>query len=177
MFFKYFFQAKNGKQQSSEVAVMLKISSIKKLSARKSAPIALLDWYDLNQELILVLERPEPCKDLQAYCQENGGSLVEEQAKVNHLCVCVCVLYTHVEVTAVSPHWELLSISGLLQIILKQLVDTARDLEENNIFHRDIKQQNILIETSSNTPRARLIDFGLSCFFTKRSSYNVFFGK
>lgn len=92
MFFKYFFQAKNGKQQSSEVAVMLKISSIKKLSARKSAPIALLDWYDLNQELILVLERPEPCKDLQAYCQENGGSLVEEQAKVNHLCV--CVLYT-----------------------------------------------------------------------------------
>lgn len=85
------FQAKNGKQLSSEVAVMLKMSSRKKLSVKKSAPIALLDWYDLDQELVLVLERPVPCKDLYEYCQDNGGSLVEEQAKVNALSVCVCV--------------------------------------------------------------------------------------
>lgn len=55
----------------------------------KSAPVALLDWYDLGQELILVLERPVPCKDLHEYCQDNGGSLVEEQAKVNSVCVCI----------------------------------------------------------------------------------------
>lgn len=73
---------------SSEVAVMLKMSSKNKLSETKPAPIDLLDWYDLDQELILVLERPVPCKDLYAYCQDKGGFLVEEQAKVNSLCVC-----------------------------------------------------------------------------------------
>lgn len=62
------------------------------------------------------------------------------------------------------------------QEILKQLVEAAAELESKQIFHRDIKVENILIETSSDVPRARLIDFGLSCFFKQRSHYSVFYG-
>ncbi|XP_067106422.1 serine/threonine-protein kinase pim-2-like [Osmerus mordax] len=46
------------------------------------AAVALLDWYELDQELIMVLERPVPAVDLFDYIQERGGFLAEDQAKV-----------------------------------------------------------------------------------------------
>ncbi|RVE72072.1 hypothetical protein OJAV_G00058190 [Oryzias javanicus] len=60
------------------------------------------------------------------------------------------------------------------KIIMKQLIHTAIDLEERNIFHQDIKTDNILIQTSSDVPRARLIDFGLSCMAEKDAMFRVF---
>ncbi|XP_071321606.1 serine/threonine-protein kinase pim-1-like [Trachinotus anak] len=131
-----------GKELSVEVAIMLKLSAEKRGSAGTSAPVSLLDWYDLDQELILVLERPVPCEDLLNYLEINGGTLKEKEAK----------------------------------IVLKQLVHAATELQNKRIFHRDIKLENILIETGSDVPRVRLIDFGLSCFFKKRSVYRVFYG-
>ncbi|XP_070759975.1 ribosomal protein S6 kinase alpha-5-like [Enoplosus armatus] len=125
-----------------EVAVMIKIASGAARSVGESAAISLLDYYDLDQELILILERPVPSSDLLKYIEVNGGSLPEEGAR----------------------------------LILKQLVKAARELQSKNIFHRDIKVENILIETSSDVPRLRLIDFGLSCFTKKTSSYRIFYG-
>ncbi|XP_072231763.1 serine/threonine-protein kinase pim-1-like [Leuresthes tenuis] len=133
---------KNGRQISVEVAVMLKVESSTASSVGHSAPVSLLDWYDLQQELILVLERPMPAEDLANYIEEHGGSLQEDEAK----------------------------------IIIQQLVDAAVHLKQNNIFHRDIKVENILIETGSDVPRLRLIDFGLSCINKKTSIYRTFYG-
>lgn len=65
----------------------------------------------------------------------------------------------------------------VFQIILKQLFDAAHELQHQRIFHRDIKVADILIETGSNVPRVRIIDFGLSCFFKDKSTYRVFYGK
>lgn len=65
----------------------------------------------------------------------------------------------------------------LSQDILKQLIEAAKELEDKHIFHRDIKTLNILIETGSDVPRIRLIDFGVSCFCKKRSRYHTFSGK
>ncbi|XP_053180443.1 serine/threonine-protein kinase pim-1-like [Scomber japonicus] len=127
----------NGNQLSVEVAMMLKLRS-----AGHSAPVSMLDWYDLDEELILVLERPVPAVDLYEYIEANRGPLQEEEAK----------------------------------IILKQLLDATVKLQEEHIFHRDIKVENILIETGTDVPRVRLIDFGLSCFFKKRSRYSAFYG-
>ncbi|XP_034395567.1 serine/threonine-protein kinase pim-1-like [Cyclopterus lumpus] len=131
-----------GRQLSVEVAVMLRLQEETRGSVGASAPVALLDWYDLGQELILVLERPVPAVDLFHYVEGNGGSLPEEEAK----------------------------------IILKQLVDAAVDLQEKHIFHRDIKVENILIETGSDVPRVRLIDFGLSRFVKKGALYRQYYG-
>ncbi|CAK6970694.1 serine/threonine-protein kinase pim-1-like [Scomber scombrus] len=118
-----------GNQLSVEVAMMSKLRS-----AGHSAPVSMLDWYDLDEELILVLERPVPAVDLYEYIEANRGSLQEEEAMTR----------------------------------LKQLLDATIKLQEEHIFHRDIKVENILIETGTDVPRVRLIDFGLSCFFKKR---------
>ncbi|XP_037609799.1 serine/threonine-protein kinase pim-2-like [Sebastes umbrosus] len=131
----------HGNTLSVEVAILLKLAAKTSGSAASSAPVSLLDWYDLEQELILVLERPVPCMDMATYIWLKGGSLQEEEAK----------------------------------IILKQLVDALIDLEDKSIFHRDIKAENILIETGSEVPRVRLIDFGLSCFVKRGASYRVYY--
>nr|XP_046254494.1 uncharacterized protein LOC124064246 [Scatophagus argus] len=84
-------KGQNGKQLPSEVAVMLKLQAGKTGLSGESAAVSLLDWYDLDQELILVLERPVPCMDLLRYVRGNGGALHEEKAKVSCSSECVCV--------------------------------------------------------------------------------------
>ncbi|KAM6898029.1 serine/threonine-protein kinase pim-1-like [Lycodopsis pacificus] len=64
---------------STEVAVMLKLKETFNVT---SAPVQLLDWYTLDQELILVLERPVHATDLHAHINNNGGPLEEDAAKV-----------------------------------------------------------------------------------------------
>lgn len=66
-----------------EVAVMQKLTAGTTGSVGASAPVSLLDWYDLGQELILVMERPVPSEDLLKYTEFNGGTLQEEEAKVS----------------------------------------------------------------------------------------------
>ncbi|XP_030582102.1 serine/threonine-protein kinase pim-1-like [Archocentrus centrarchus] len=62
------------------------------------------------------------------------------------------------------------------KVILKQVIEAVKELEDKNVFHRDIKTDNILIESGSDVPRVRLIDFGVSCFCNERSRYSVFCG-
>ncbi|CAJ1057064.1 serine/threonine-protein kinase pim-1-like [Xyrichtys novacula] len=47
-----------------------------------SAAVALLDWYDLEEELILVLERPVTCMDLHCYVLETGSHITESEGKI-----------------------------------------------------------------------------------------------
>uniref|UniRef100_G3NWT2 Serine/threonine-protein kinase n=1 Tax=Gasterosteus aculeatus aculeatus TaxID=481459 RepID=G3NWT2_GASAC len=69
----------DGKQISIEVAVMLKLAAD---SDGTSPHIRMLDWYKLDKELILVLERPMPAVDFYNYLRRKGGFLREEAAKV-----------------------------------------------------------------------------------------------
>uniref|UniRef100_A0A8C2XNE1 Serine/threonine-protein kinase n=1 Tax=Cyclopterus lumpus TaxID=8103 RepID=A0A8C2XNE1_CYCLU len=135
-----FHEDSDGLQIPMEVAVLRKLEA---QSEQHSASIDLLDWYVVDQELILVLERPMPAVDLFDYIQDKGGYLKEKEAK----------------------------------IIMKQLVDAAIDLQEKHIFHRDIKTENLLIETGMKLPRVRVIDFGLSCFSEEDDVYSTFYGK
>lgn len=61
-------------------------------SVGQSAAVSLLDWYLLEDELILIMEKPASCSDLFEYLIANGGSLEERQAKVqmveDFFCVC-----------------------------------------------------------------------------------------
>ncbi|XP_027860630.1 serine/threonine-protein kinase pim-1-like [Xiphophorus couchianus] len=120
----------NGRKMAMEVAIMLKLSNLTTSSSGQLAMVSLLDWYELEEELLLVMERPMPSEDLFVYLDEHEGCLNEEEAK----------------------------------IILKQLVEATIQLQDANIFHRDIKVENVLIKSSSEGPQAYLIDFGLSCF-------------
>ncbi|KAL0180283.1 hypothetical protein M9458_025725, partial [Cirrhinus mrigala] len=44
--------------------------------------IQLLDWKDLGEYYIMVLERPVPCEDVFDFMQRHGGSVDEETARV-----------------------------------------------------------------------------------------------
>ncbi|XP_041653184.1 serine/threonine-protein kinase pim-1-like [Cheilinus undulatus] len=123
-----------------EVAIMQKLTSRQEVG--QSAAISLLDYCDLKDELILVLERPIPAMDLYDYMEGRGEPLNEEESRQ----------------------------------MLKQLVDAALELQSKKVFHRDIKTENILLETGSDVPRLRLIDFGLSCFSKRSSKYRIFCG-
>uniref|UniRef100_UPI0037E7197B serine/threonine-protein kinase pim-2-like n=1 Tax=Semicossyphus pulcher TaxID=241346 RepID=UPI0037E7197B len=115
-----------------EVALLLKV---KPPAAETSAIVTLLDWYDLDRDLILVLERPVPCCDLYDYVESRGSSLQEHEAKT----------------------------------IAKQLVDAVIEIHSRGVFHRDIKLENILLETGSDVPRVRLIDFGCGTFLSEEN--------
>ncbi|XP_014912524.1 serine/threonine-protein kinase pim-2-like isoform X2 [Poecilia latipinna] len=121
----------NGRELAMEAVIMLKLRTA---TVPQLAMVSLLDWYDLDQELILVMERPMFAEDLLVYLKDRGGCLNEKDAK----------------------------------IILKQLVEAALYLQNANIFHRDIKVENILIETTAEGLQVYLIDFGLSCFDDRR---------
>uniref|UniRef100_A0A8C4D833 non-specific serine/threonine protein kinase n=1 Tax=Dicentrarchus labrax TaxID=13489 RepID=A0A8C4D833_DICLA len=69
----------NGILIPMEVALLLKL---RPAAAETSAAVTLLDWYDLDDELILVLERPDPCMDLVDYMNSRGSALPEQEAKI-----------------------------------------------------------------------------------------------
>lgn len=64
-----------------EVALMHALASPG--SVGTSAAVSLVDWLKLDDELILVMERPDPCIDLCNYCLERGGNLKEDEAAVS----------------------------------------------------------------------------------------------
>ncbi|XP_041657981.1 serine/threonine-protein kinase pim-1-like [Cheilinus undulatus] len=121
-----------------EVAVMQKLTFGQEVG--KSGVISVLDYYDWDQEIVLVLERPVPAVDLYEYIEDRDEALRERE----------------------SCH------------ILKQLVEVASEVQSKRVFHGNIKLENILIETNSDAPRIRLIDFGLSCFAKKSAKYRTF---
>ncbi|CAI5642821.1 serine/threonine-protein kinase pim-2 [Oreochromis niloticus] len=57
-------KAEDGKSLSVEVAVMLELQDGKTGQLLNSISVSLLDWYDLQEEQILVLERPIHAQDL-----------------------------------------------------------------------------------------------------------------
>ncbi|KAF7645456.1 hypothetical protein LDENG_00204100 [Lucifuga dentata] len=65
----------------SEVALMLQAAKPED-PVGSSAAVSLLDWYTLDQEIILVMERPILSKDLHQYVRSNGGYLTEDKAKI-----------------------------------------------------------------------------------------------
>lgn len=43
--------------------------------------LQLLEWFDVGDQLILILERPDPCMDLLKFSQLQKGGLSEEQTR------------------------------------------------------------------------------------------------
>ncbi|XP_053702670.1 serine/threonine-protein kinase pim-1-like isoform X1 [Synchiropus splendidus] len=95
--------------------------------------IGLMDFYDLETDAVLILERPRDMVDLNDFIRERGNCLTEE----------------------------------LTRVIMRQMVDAAAHILGNGVFHRDIKEHNILIQANMAAPRIRIIDFSCSCFVSE----------
>ncbi|KAF3703619.1 Serine/threonine-protein kinase pim-2 [Channa argus] len=123
----------------TEVLLLLKVAEPELLG--RTAIVSLLDWYDLEQEILLIMERPVPAMDLLKYLKNNKGPLTEYTAK----------------------------------IIMKQLVEAAIQIQSKGVFHRDIKTENVLIQTTSDGLRVRIIDFGCGCI-SRMKPFHIFVG-
>ncbi|XP_029537547.1 serine/threonine-protein kinase pim-3-like [Oncorhynchus nerka] len=61
----------------------LEVALMKQVNVAPQCPyiMQLLEWFDQPSRYIMVLERPEPCQDLIAFCQDRGGTMSEGLAR------------------------------------------------------------------------------------------------
>jgi len=113
----------DGQSLPLEICLLQKLSHVPGI-------VQLLDYFEHADSFVLILERPNPCRDLFDYITERG-CLPEGEARG----------------------------------FFRQVVDILIDVHEAGIIHRDVKDENILVELE--TGQLRLIDFGSGTYYNE----------
>jgi len=63
----------------------------------------------------------------------------------------------------------------IAQKMFREIVQTVIECRQSGVLHRDIKDENILVDM--NTLKTKLIDFGSGCFYNNRTEKSKIFGE
>jgi len=121
----------NGKKVPLEITLLKKVNHVQGV-------IDIIDYYERADAFIIIMERPEPVKDLFDFISEKG--VLEEK---------------------------------LSRLFFRQVVETTIACHGAGVIHRDIKDENILVDL--RTLSLKLIDFG-SGSYLKETPYTDFDG-
>jgi len=110
----------NGKKVPLEVALMLAVQNIE-------GTVKIFDFFERVDSYVIVMERPDSCKDMFDYISEKG--CLDEKVAAN---------------------------------FFRQVVQTVLACHSSGVIHRDIKDENILVNLK--TGKLNLIDFGSGAF-------------
>ncbi|XP_036439778.1 serine/threonine-protein kinase pim-2-like [Colossoma macropomum] len=101
--------------------------------------VQLIEWFDEPQRYILILERPDPCMDLESLLKNLGNCMDEDVARA----------------------------------VMVQAVKAVSQCSKRGVLHRDVKGENLLINT--DTLVVKLIDFGCGDLI-KKTPYDRYAG-
>uniref|UniRef100_A0A674P4B2 non-specific serine/threonine protein kinase n=1 Tax=Takifugu rubripes TaxID=31033 RepID=A0A674P4B2_TAKRU len=135
-------------------------------SVGENAVISPLAWTDHDDEVLLIMERPENCMDLLEY---DEGQIDEGLAKVITLAIVLRWTPSHCcRARSDNIFGCSLTLLSVHQEFMRQLVEAAIEIHKAGVFHRDLKLENVLIQfyEARLIPRVRILDFGCGWFVT-----------
>lgn len=132
-----------------EIALLQRLSEV----SSHEGVVRMLDWFKVEEQgFLLVLERPQQCQDLFDFITESGALSERLALRLDSL-PSVCL--------EPAPPRRLVvtfSVSSAPIRFFRQIVEALQFIHAQGVVHRDIKDENIVVDT--RTLKVKIVDFG-----------------